>query len=387
MEKYKYPFQFKNTNIIKLSIFKNESIFFQAISKNTHKHKKGKINLMNTSYYNINEIAKYSKDKFYNKKEGFYNLGSTCYLNSFIQILIHIPGFILKLKEYKDKIKKNSLLYWLFNVAEKPSKENLYELRAQFIKNNSNYKYHRQEDSQEFGTEFLKTINKELSELNLFFTPWKLEKCFDLKNVFKPKLDELYNLMKKGECDFEEQTIINYFFYYYEVELVIRNNKILRYNFYGDIDNQLSFDIKNNYRDQLTLNEMIENKYLYGNNKLLKLPVILDITLLRALIEEPKITTKVLIYTKIDLKDFLDKDFGEYFLSTEYILYALNVCLGSNKRSGHYYSYILINDAWYKFDDLNVNEVTKKSIEEDLEYIYGIYYINKDYLIRTLNKE
>ncbi len=97
------------------------------------------------------------------------------------------------------------------------------------------------------------------------------------------------------------------------------------------------------------------------------------ITLLRAIINQPLINTKVEINDELDLKEFLDKDFGNYSLSTKYSLYALNICYGSYKRSGHYYSYILINDNWYRFDDMEVYEVNYGAIKKDLEYVYGIY--------------
>ena len=127
-------------------------------------------------------------------------------------------------------------------------------------------------------------------------------------------------------------------------------------------------------------NGIEKKKSLIKERPYVKLPIIFNITLLRAIIGKPLIKTKVKIEQEIDLKEFLDKDFGDYFLSTIYRLYALNVCVGSFKRSGHYYSYILINNEWFKFDDTNVRKVQVRTIEEDLPYIYGIYYINKEYL-------
>ena len=77
----------------------------------------------------------------------------------------------------------------------------------------------------------------------------------------------------------------------------------------------------------------------------------------------------------------MDQDFGNYEESTKYILYALNVCYGDKKRHGHYYSYIFINEKWHKFDDLNVDEdVQENPVKKDSQYIYGIYYINEEYL-------
>jgi ubiquitin C-terminal hydrolase len=142
----------------------------------------------------------------------------------------------------------------------------------------------------------------------------------------------------------------------------------------------LSFNTNNYLINKLELKDLLNNKYLYGHHKLIKLPRIFTITLLRAIINQPLIKTEVNIDEEIDLKDFLDKDFGAYSLTTIYNLYALNVCIGSSKDYGHYYSYILINNEWFKFDDLYVRKVQKNDIKEDLPYIYGIYYINKEYL-------
>ena len=417
-------------NSSKNKIVKAESLkfnHFNILVKNSYKYKMGILNIKNFFYYDINSKSKNFKkrindeikfidntnkdiikentneinlfndndknkqkifinDIYYNKKFGLQNFGCTCYFNSFIQIIIHIPRLIESLMDYKESIQmnKNLLLYYLIKFAEYPSSENLYELRREFIRKNSDYRHYGQEDSQEFGAEFLKILNNELTDLNYFIGLWKLDDGFNLKNIkvntVKEKLDKLYALIQNEDCDFQNQTIINFYFYYYETELIICNNKIVNYNYSGDVDNQLSFDTNDKYKDNLNLIDMLKKKYLNGYHKFIKLPIILNITLLRAIIGAPLIKTKVLINMNIDLKDFLDKDFGDYSLPTEYTLYALNVCYGSFKMSGHYYSYILINNKWIKYDDSIVKEVTKKSIEEDLPYIYGIYYINKEYL-------
>jgi len=161
--------------------------------------------------------------------------------------------------------------------------------------------------------------------------------------------------------------------------MILSNNNEKKFIFLGDAESQLSFNIKNDYIDKSELKDMLEKKYLYGYHKLIKLPLIFNITLLRALVELPLIKIEVNISNEIDLKDYLDKDFGVYSLPTIYIIYALNVCIGSSKNYGHYYSYILINNEWFKFDDLKVIKVERNDIEKDLPYIYGIYYINKEY--------
>ena len=408
----------KKQKYIQLKIVKSEKLNFNYPTKNSYDYNKYKIGKLYITffYYDINDKTKrplknlnnnikiidninkiineenlinenninnqtiFINDIYYNKKEGLENFGCTCYFNSFIQIIIHVPGLIERLMDYKNNFPKDSLLYCLLNVAEIYSNKNIRELRRRFIIKNSDYKYYKQEDSQEFGSEFLKLLNDELTELDYFIGLWNIEDEFNIKNKkVKQKLDKLNDLINNQNCDLKYQTVINYYFYYYESEVIICNNKILNYNYYGDVDNQLSFNT-NNYRKSLNLTDMLENKYLYGNNKLIKLPIIFNITLLRAVIDMPLIKTEVLINLDIDLKDFLDKDFGDYSLPTEYTLYALNVCVGSSKRAGHYYSYILINKEWIKFDDSIVRKVSINSIKEDLPYIYGIYYINKAYL-------
>lgn len=328
---------------------------------------------------NNNEI----KDKYYNKKEGLYNFGSTCYMNSFLQILMHVPGFIEELKEYEKIILGTNFLFkYLIKVADNPTKDNLYDLRRLFIKYSSNYKYYGQEDSQEFGAELLQNLNNELSELEYFSGGWNLD-GFNEINKFgkaKEKLDKLESLLNSEDSNFKLKTIINHYFYFYENELIICDNKVLNINFYGDADNQISFNKNSHEDDVIKLNDMLNQKFLLGKHKLIKLPIILNFTLLRAIIEEPLIKTKVTFDDEIDVRNYLDKDFGNYSLSTQYVIYALNICIGRYKKYGHYYSYILINKEWYKFDDYFVKKVDKNSILNDLSYIYGIYYINKEYL-------
>ena len=169
---------------------------------------------------------------------------------------------------------------------------------------------------------------------------------------------------------------------YFEKEYKIDENiqKInLKLNLYEVATNTTTTVETTNLVSGLELKQMLEKKYLYGLNKFIKLPIIFNITLLRSLIDKPLIETKVIINEEVNLKDFLDSDFGTYLLPTIYKIYALNICKGHSKSWGHYYSYIIINNEWYKFDDLNVSKVEKSDIEEDLSYIYGVYYINKEY--------
>lgn len=79
-------------------------------------------------------------------------------MNSFLQILIHIPGFIEKLKKIKIQ-KGNNFFYYLINVADNPLKENLEKIKQLFSCLYPNYKYYYQKGSQELGAELLKILN------------------------------------------------------------------------------------------------------------------------------------------------------------------------------------------------------------------------------------
>ena len=363
---------------------------------NNRKRRKNKINENIAKFYDKEDIIYtelkeknyesnlFIKDKYYNKNKGLYNIGNTCYFNSYIQIFIHVPGLIEQLNSIKSNFGKNSLLNSILNLADNPTKENIYKLKTEFNKRNSNYKYNKQEDSQKFGLEFLNLLNDELIDSKHFIEQWKFEEEFDLKKKYRKssidKLNKLNDLLNDEDCDFKEQTILKKFFFYYENKMRLDSNKEKIFNFFGNSESQLSFNVKiNNNKDKLELKQMLEEKYLYGFNKFIKLPIIFNITLLRSLIDRPLIETKVIINEEINFKDFLDNDFGSYLLPTIYKIYALNVCRGHSKSSGHYYSFIKINNEWYKFDDLNVNKVDKSDIDEDLSYIYGVYYINKEY--------
>ena len=80
-------------------------------------------------------------------------------MNNFLQIFIHIPGFIQKLK--KTKIYGRKIIFF---ITDNMSKENLSKNQTNIQWHIFNYKYYYQEDSQEFVVELLKILNIQYSK-------------------------------------------------------------------------------------------------------------------------------------------------------------------------------------------------------------------------------
>ena len=54
------------------------------------------------------------------------NIGNTCYINSFLQILLHTPGFLQKLKSnYKGKFNESCMINCLIDLSENQNKKNI----------------------------------------------------------------------------------------------------------------------------------------------------------------------------------------------------------------------------------------------------------------------
>ena len=87
----------------------------------------------NTIYYNDTNLYEKNKYKKYepNSIFGLPNLGNSCYMNSFIQILLHSPNFIEILNENKDS-NENTLIYNLKKLSTYPN-NNVYLKNIQKI--------------------------------------------------------------------------------------------------------------------------------------------------------------------------------------------------------------------------------------------------------------
>ena len=63
----------------------------------------------------------FGKEDFEYQTIGFNNIGNTCYMNSFLQILLHTPNFLKELiKINEERNLNNNLINNLISLAEDP---------------------------------------------------------------------------------------------------------------------------------------------------------------------------------------------------------------------------------------------------------------------------
>ena len=459
------------------------------IIKETYEKKKAK------SIINNNQKKKEANDLFYDgyylkdpliKKKyddpniiGLRNIGHTCYMNSFLQILLHLPNLVNDLKEFVTENNVSiKLIDNIINLSD--DRDNIkYLKKIKYLMGEVNPEYGQyvQNDSQMFGIDLINEmiislkdekklndsnellIESEIKEeinlnnfekyKNILFKEYKedynhkeedeicLEKMFQFHEYtikVKTKENEIINLEK---CDFEtflnipliiseyrnEWNIIDllkakYAFFQFpkkkeniikndinisedeELKImtkhdknnIITNNENKNYSFIyftKKIINYLKqffIESKDNSKDNSQDNsqdnskdinndkvKMKKNNYIKFR-RLASLPKILIISINRAILGKKFNLDRLKYNDDLDMGPFIDKDLLGNNKSTKYKLFAVNECIGSTRLSGHCFSYIKLDNDWYKFND---DYVCKDSPNYSSNYVVGLYYIQK----------
>ena len=406
--------------------------------------------------------SNYSKEPFESQKIGFTNIGNTCYMNSFLQILLHTPGFLNELK--KEGKNKSELIDNLISLSEDPyNTKYLKNIKQKMGEIKETYgRINYQSDSQEFGidlindiinsikgelsfsdesdseeeqitsknigsikkSKFEKYINKYYNENNEI----SLEKMFqfhmskieigskennEITKINRIKFETCINIdldfLKYKKADLMELLENKYKDYLYktnndDIHLFI-NDKNKNLNEQNNLKKNLSKKNDNNkttkqktcldsildllkflfwgcYKAQTDEEEEEDNNNIEDNKedyinliKLASLPKILIISINRAFLGK-KFNDNIISYKEIlDVNKFIDQDILKKE-RTKYRLFAVNECCAHRKESGHYYSYIKINNkTWYKFND---NHVSEDEPNLSSEYVVGLYYIKDE---------
>ena len=337
-----------------------------------------------TKYTNINECQISlidhinTNDKFFviNSLIGLKNLGNTCYINSSLQILLHIPEFVELMLENNDY--ENNHIYYInqiINLYINNYKKNFksYVNPSLFVqyfkKNHPNFGGYTQKDSQMFLEELLWEINSELSILN--------KKRPLNEDFYLPEQKEYYNYLKKTEED--SNYIMNDLFYvcFIHEKKCSECNKVV---FFFDETPGLKLNFKKNMRNyNIDLKQLINDNFETSNDinssiscercggfkfkiktRIARLPKILIISLQRTNEYENKKLPWLVNFKehyKLNLDNLVNNMLVHKKRNKSYSIFAINNHIGYTPKSGHYFSQIYIENfhKWFSFNDTTVS--------------------------------
>ena len=205
------------------------------------------------------------------KNIGFANLGNTCYMNSFLQILLHIPTFLPKLRElYKNKIEEDTIIYNIIKLSENPFDNNsLYKIKQIISKKYPKYEKFVQNDTQHFAIDFIDSIISEIKN-EISFSSHSSEQQSDNEIInikeninFKSKK---YNEFINNYKNTGEKTFIEDLFLFvdsrirYNGELI--DKKKIRFDI--QINIELTFPT-NNTKSIYSIYDLLNIKYTNSN--------------------------------------------------------------------------------------------------------------------------
>ena len=332
--------------------------------------------------------------KIINSQIGLNNLGSTCYMNSALQVIIHCKIFIEKIISFKNSTNSitNSFLNICSSLIVSQNKENRNHLSYSYSLNSispSNFKslfclkhsdYMRgQHDSIEFLRTLLDDISKEIN-INQNISAYK-----ELKTEGKSKEEqskEYHNFYIS-----RENSIIVDIFYNQIINIFTCECGFESYSFQKLLDIPLLLPMKQYKVDMSSLikeyfkEEELDwsskcekcNKEGLKHLKLMKFSLLNEILIFSLQRFDPYLSMKSNIRVSfkeiIDLKDYCDTNLDGQ--NTKYRLRGTINHIG-NINYGHYYAYIRIGELWYEFNDSIVRKCY--SMDYDSSSVCVMFY-------------
>ena len=274
---------FINENILEKNEFKiidnrkrNYSKSSEQKRKKIKKDDKKRINieLLDIKNDKNNKDDKINYFDFKVKNVGFPNLGHTCYMNSFLQILIHTPNFIKELEILRKKNKINKeLVNCLINLPMEQY-HNLSKIKEIMGVIDKSYSKFCQKDSQKFGIDLLNYLieiikgenededeDKEDSH-NSKEKNNSLESDLTFENfgaIKKEKFDNYKdgNFPQKNEISLEKM----FLFHESKIKIEIYSKEIKKIKFEAYLNIEINLTNKSN---QTNLIDLLKN--IYDNN-------------------------------------------------------------------------------------------------------------------------
>ena len=333
------------------------------------KYPKYKISIKNDEIYN----NKFKTNG--NRFTGFYNIGNSCYMNSFLQILLHIPNFLEYLKkDYKNSNKESILIQNIINLANFPNNKNYLYLIQEYMSNiSSNYNRYKQADSQNFGIDLINEIITNIKGEEELYSEYNNNINEEMNNIINYKKIKYNEFIKKYQKE-NELIFLEHMFLVNEI-LNVKDKNRNKYSFFSSLDVELVFPNLN--QEIYKLEDLFNFKYNNSSfKKICRIPKVLIISISRSFINN-KLNTSCLIFPdEFNISSYVDKDLIKKNESLKYKLFAINEKEGISKKDGHFHCSIKLKNQFYTFDDRNVF-----SLKDNLNDYYhsnkvvGLFYI------------
>ena len=311
---------------------------------------------------------------------GLKNIGLTCYMNSFLQLLFHCPKFLTELKKFESEAIYKDIIRKLINIAKNPENEsNLYIFKNSLKNIAKKYSEFIQNDSQIFGIDLINGIIAEIKNEKSYCTTESISETNHSSEI-NPQEEYKYFLAKYQNdlISLEKIFLINeYRIYTKNYNNEIRFDSSLNINL--TIPNK---DIELFNHKKFSLKELLDYKYKTVKNNCIKIricnfPDILIITIIRTILGEKNNLSYIEYPETLELKDYADNDISNSTKS-EYILFGVNKKAGYHRESGHYFCEIKINNIWYEFNDSFVTPNIHFSNISD--QVVGLFYAKKNFI-------
>jgi ubiquitin C-terminal hydrolase len=351
---------------------------------------------------NINDIFEFKDFGNYFPLIGLRNVGLTCYMNSILQCLLHIPElngfFINKYPEKKNKLKKinkdvetgGRLCEEYHKIVEEINIVNIVEKKNYiipkdfnlFLSNiNGQFAQYEANDAKDLLLYLLQAMHSELN----FNGEEKLKSVPKCNQTIEK---ESFNFFMTVNSNLN-LSIISYLFYGINKSITVcQTCQKTLYNFqYFQFLSFPTFNFKNKlFNIYQGFKEFGKPELMTGDNKC----YCQNCKGLR----DAKVTTKIFFappyliinfdYGKnkkfmpkevgfggiIDIIDFVDEYNKNNYLSIQYKLIAVSTHIGSSGRGGHYITYCQNNeDKWFEFNDSSVSPAKFEEINSNSPYI------------------
>lgn len=336
--------------------------------------------------------------------KGIENLGNTCYINTCIQILSHIPSIekiiltskvhnVTKIETFLWKNWKDVINIMNNDVANEIIHPNGLIHSIEQISKNKNLSFlnnHEPEDITEFLIFLIECIHECLSR----------EIDISISGISENDLDDLaIEVYKTKKKQFEKQySEINLLFYGIQISQILSldNSFVHSRNIEGYfvLDLPLPFSMPKITNGSFTIYDCIENyikpEILEGDNQWFdekknekinvqksmsfwSFPTILIISLKRNDYTGKKNNMKITYPLVLELTKYV---IG--YKKTEFVYDLAGICCHfGNSMNGHYAAFVKKEDKWYFCNDDKIQLVEK---EEHLQtnYAYCLFYVKKN---------